>query len=98
MPARLLIAIFAALGTTCCPFDCLSHQADSAAFFVAWSNPNHGSAGGIAPLSPPREHDESGCICRGAYFVDAPAVVPLELTKWCPLMQARVRPVADRRA
>ncbi len=89
MPTRLFIAILAAVSTTCCPFDCLRHQAESVAYFVAWTTADAAPDGGIAPHSPPREQNESGCICRGAFFVEAPTVVPLDLAKWCPLVQNR---------
>ena len=86
MPTRLLIAIIAALGTTCCPFDCLRHQASSVAYFAAWTSAVE-TNGGIAPHAPAREQNESGCVCRGAFFIDAPTIVPVDMAKWCPLVQ-----------
>jgi hypothetical protein len=95
MLPRFLIVLPVALGALCCPFRCLHEQALSAEYFLA----NHESSdsdylnadqGDVKPISPPREEDESGCICRGAFFIDAPAIVPLDLAKWCPLLESRI--------
>jgi hypothetical protein len=83
MPGRILILMSLAMGALCCPFHCLHHQADSVAFFT-------GSAPGdqtVLPPSPPAEQNESGCICRGAFFIEAPTLTPIDQLHWCPLMQ-----------
>lgn len=86
MPGRILTVILLAMGAFCCPFRCLHHQADSVAFFA-------GSAAAdqqVVPPSPPAEQNESGCICRGAFFIEAPAATPVDQLHWCPLVQDHV--------
>jgi hypothetical protein len=87
MLGRLFIVTLVAAGALCCPFHCLHHQADAVAFFVNRMAGHGDPADAVAPPSPVGEQNESGCICRGAFFVDAPTVVPIDLAKWCPLLQ-----------
>jgi hypothetical protein len=74
----------------------LYEQASAAEYFLGDSQASsEGDAriardGAVKPIAPPREEDESGCICRGAIFVEAPAVVPLDLAKWCPLLLSSI--------
>jgi hypothetical protein len=67
MPGRFLIVTLIAAGALCCPFRCLSHSADSVAFFSKGAQ----QAEQVTPLSPPAAQNESGCICRGAINIDA---------------------------
>ncbi len=60
------------------------------AFFVDSAGENKH----VVPPSPPAEQNESGCICRGAVFVEGPALTPIDQMHWCPLLQD-VLQVAD---
>ncbi len=90
MPGRILTITLLAMGAFCCPFHCLHHQADSVAFFASSTTAHER----LVPPSPPAEQNESGCICRGAYFIEAPTLIPIDQLHWCPLMQDCVQ-VAD---
>ena len=95
MLSRFLIVMPVALGALCCPFRCLHEQAVSAEYFLADHESSArdariASKGNVKPIAPPREEDESGCICRGAVFIDAPAIVPLDLARWCPLLESQI--------
>jgi hypothetical protein len=90
MPGRILTTVLLAMGAFCCPFHCLHHQADSVAFFVDATAPSRH----VLPPSPPAEQNESGCICRGAFFIEAPTLTPIEQLHWCPLVQDCIQ-VAD---
>jgi hypothetical protein len=100
MPSRLPIVMLVALGVLCCPFNCLYHQAVSAEYFLSESTSelgentlaaSHGEPNGaVQPIAPPRQEDESGCICRGAIFVEPPSVVPLDLALWYPLLENNI--------
>jgi hypothetical protein len=83
MPIRILTVILLAMGAFCCPFHCLHHQADSVAFFARTTTADQSAV----PPSPPAEQNESGCICRGAFFVEAPTLTPIDQLHWCPLVQ-----------
>jgi hypothetical protein len=97
MPARFPIVMLIALGVLCCPFNCLYHQALSANYFLGESASVSAEGSLVAseveqdgllqPIAPPRQEDESGCICRGAIFVEPPSVVPLDLALWFPLLE-----------
>ncbi len=86
MLARPLILFLIGLSVTCCTFNCLYHEATAAAYFARYSGPQSANDA-LAPVSPVDDEDESGCICRGAFFVEAPAVVPIDLARWCPLFE-----------
>ena len=83
MLGRILITVLLAMGALCCPFHCLHHQADSVAFFANSATADQH----IVPPSPPAEQNESGCICRGAFFIEAPTLTPIDQLHWCPLVQ-----------
>jgi len=98
MPSRPAILLLMGLSVLSCTFHCLDHQARAAAHCARYSGENRGSENGnraesqgiddVAPVSPADSEDESGCICRGAFFVEAPQIVPLEALGWLPLMEA----------
>lgn len=48
----------------------------------------------VVPPSPAAEQNESGCICRGAFFIEAPTLTPVDQLHWCPLVQDCIQ-VAD---
>ncbi len=86
MPGRILTVLLLAMGALCCPFRCLHHQADSVAFLAEnVTNDQH-----VSRPSPPAEQNESGCICRGACFVEAPTLTPIDQLPWSPLAQVCV--------
>lgn len=86
MPGRILTKLMLAMGALCCPFHCLHHQADSVAYFVGSESADQQ----VVPPSPPAEQNESGCICRGAFFLEVPTLTPVDQLHWCPLVQDRI--------
>lgn len=86
MPFRPFILLLIGLSVTACTFHCLQHQALAAAHFARFEGAQR-EADCWAPFSPVATEDESGCVCRGAFFVEAPQVVSVELARWCPLFE-----------